>query len=319
MTCVAVIAHRKKSVGGGLPELKRLLAERGIDSPVWHEVSKSRKAPAAVKQALKGGADLLLIWGGDGTVQRSIDAMSGSDASLGVIPAGTANLLASNAGIPTDLPDALDTALEGRRTALDLGVINGERFAVMAGAGLDSLMMKRADGGLKRRLGKLAYVWTGIGAARAKPVNMVIEVDGVEWFNGKAGCVLFANMGTLTGGLVAFPDARPDDGLLEIGVVCARGPLRWAAVMARLLRGHPERSKLVRTTTGRRIEVKFDRAIPYELDGGARRKTKRLEVSVEPEAMTLAVPGEPYRRPDALTRRPRARRVRRLVRAAVRA
>lgn len=307
MTCVAVVAHRKKSLGGGLPELRRLLAERGIDSPLWYEVGKSRKAPAAVRKALKKGADLLLIWGGDGTVQRSIDAMAGSEATVGVMPAGTANLLAGNLGIADDLATALDVALEGRRRVLDIGTVNGERFAVMAGAGLDAIMMKGASGGLKHRLGQLAYVWTGIRAARARPVKMVIQVDGHEWFHDEASCVLFGNMGTLTGGLVAFPDAKPDDGVLEVGVVAARGTLQWAAVLARLVRGNAERSQLVCTTTGRRVEVEFDRAIPYELDGGARKKTRRLKASVEPGAITVAVPageGSPQRTPTETGSRP---------------
>lgn len=303
MTRVAVIAHRKKSLGGGLPELRRLLAERGIDQPIWHEVGKSRKAPAAVKRSLKKGGDLILLWGGDGTVQRSIDALTGSDAAVAVMPAGTANLLAGNLGIGTDLAEAFDVALDGERRALDLGTVNGERFAVMAGAGLDSIMMKRASGALKRRLGRLAYVWAGLRAARAEPVNMKVRVDGQQWFNGAASCVLFANMGTLTGGIVAFPDARPDDGLLEVGVVAGRGALRWAFVLARLLRGQAEKSKLVRTTRGRRVEVKFDRAMPYELDGGARSSTRSLQVAVEPGAVTVAVPGEPASEPNE-SRRP---------------
>lgn len=290
MTCVAVVAHRKKTLGKGLPELRRLLAQRGIDSPIWYEVGKSRKAPAAVKRALEAGADLFLIWGGDGTVQRSIDALAGSEATVGVMPAGTANLLAGNLQIETDLATALDTALEGRRRVLDVGIVNGERFAVMAGAGFDAIMMKGATGGLKHRLSRLAYVWSGIKATLAKPVNMDIRVDGEKWFNGQASCVLFGNMGTLTGGLTAFPDAEPDDGVLEVGVVAARGPLQWAAVLGRLFRGRAEESKLVCTTTGRRVEVKFDRAIPYELDGGARRRTRRLQASVEPGALTVAVP-----------------------------
>ncbi len=152
MTGVGVVAHRKKSLGGGLPELRRLLAERGIDDPIWYEVRKSRKAPSVAERAVKEGADRLLLWGGDGTVQRSIDALAGSDVTVGIIPAGTANLLAGNLGIPTDLTAAVDIALEGDRRSLDLGVINGERFAVMGGAGFDAIMMKAARGATERSL-----------------------------------------------------------------------------------------------------------------------------------------------------------------------
>ena len=88
---VAVIAHRKKSIGGGLEELRKLIADEGFDDPIWYEVSKSRKARKRARRALKDGADLVLVWGGDGMVQRCVDALAGSDAAVAVIPAGTAN------------------------------------------------------------------------------------------------------------------------------------------------------------------------------------------------------------------------------------
>ena len=81
---------------------------------------------------------------------------------VGIIPAGTANLLATNLGIPHDLEQAVRIAFHGRPRWLDLGVLNGEHFAVMAGIGFDGAMIQDADGGLKDRMGKLAYVWTGL-------------------------------------------------------------------------------------------------------------------------------------------------------------
>jgi diacylglycerol kinase (ATP) len=290
MTSVAVVAHRKKSLGGGLPELRRLLADRGVDDPLWYEVPKSRKAPRQALRAVEQGADLVLIWGGDGTVQRCLDALAGSDVAAAVIPAGTANLLAGNLGIPRDLTRALDIALDGARRPIDLGIVNGERFAVMAGAGFDAIMMKEADRGLKDRLGQLAYVWTGAKAVRSRPIQMSIKIDGSAWFKGRASCLLLGNMGTLTGGLEAFPDARPDDGLLEIGVVTAGTPLQWARVLGRLVTGKAERSKNVRTGRGHRVSVKLSKKVPYELDGGARQSTKRLRAQVDPRAVRVCVP-----------------------------
>ncbi len=168
VTVVGVIAHQKKSLGGGLVELRRLLADRGFTEPIWYEVPKSRKAPRMARQAVDEGADLLLLWGGDGTVQRCTNALRGSDVTVAVIPAGTANLLANNLGIPTDLPAALDIALHGARRRLDVGVLNGERFAVMAGAGADAIIMRDADGG-KDHFGRLAYVWAGAGRPGHRP------------------------------------------------------------------------------------------------------------------------------------------------------
>jgi len=290
MTSVAVIAHQNKTLGGGLPELRRLLTDRGFSQPIWYEVRKSRKAPAMARKALEKGADLLLLWGGDGTVQRCIDEVAGSAVTVAVLPAGTANLLATNLGVPHDLPAAVDIALYGARRRLDVGVVNGERFAVMAGAGFDAIMMQEADGGLKDRFGRLAYVWTGARASQTRPVKMSVKVDGTSWFKGRASCLLLGNMGTLSGGLTAFPEARPDDGELEIGVVTAEGPVEWARVLTRLATGHADRSKLVHSTRGRKVDVKLGRAVPYELDGGARPPKKRLRAKIEPGVISICVP-----------------------------
>jgi diacylglycerol kinase (ATP) len=73
---VAVVAHAGKSLGGGLDELRQLLARDGITRPLWYEVGKSRKAPKRARRALAEGAGLIFVWGGDGTVQRCADALS---------------------------------------------------------------------------------------------------------------------------------------------------------------------------------------------------------------------------------------------------
>src|SRR4051812_23316410 len=111
MTCVAVVAHSGKSLGGGLPALRERLAASGVTNPMWFEVPKSRKAPKRVREAMERGADLVIVWGGDGMVQRCIDAAAGSGVALAIIPAGTANLLASNLGIPNDLDAAVEIGL----------------------------------------------------------------------------------------------------------------------------------------------------------------------------------------------------------------
>ena len=104
---MAVVAHAGKSLGGGLPELRQVLEQAGHPSPGWYEVAKSKQAPECVRRAIDEGADLVFVWGGDGTVQRCIDVLAGSGTALAVIPAGTANLLARNLGIPLDIAEAV--------------------------------------------------------------------------------------------------------------------------------------------------------------------------------------------------------------------
>src|SRR5580693_5565152 len=111
MTDVAVVAHAGKSFGGGLRELRQVLAREGVTDPLWYEVNKSRRAPACARRAADRGADVIFVWGGDGTVQRCIDAVAGTGTAVAILPAGTANLLAMNLQIPDDLPEAVRIGL----------------------------------------------------------------------------------------------------------------------------------------------------------------------------------------------------------------
>jgi YegS/Rv2252/BmrU family lipid kinase len=290
MTRIAVVAHAAKTTGGGLLELRRALEDAGIADPLWYEVPKSRKAPKQLRRALDEGAELVFVWGGDGTVQRCIDVLAGTGTPLAIVPAGTANLLATNLGIPDDIAAAVRTGLEGARRPIDVGRVNGERFAVMAGAGLDAAMIRDADDGLKDRLGRIAYLWTGARNVDAKPFRTKIRVDGATWFDDRASCILVGNVGKLFGGVEAFEHARPDDGMLELGVVTADGLVEWAWTIARTAVGSAAKSPFAQVTRGRRIEVELNRKVLYELDGGEREKTKSLEVDVEPGAIQICVP-----------------------------
>jgi diacylglycerol kinase (ATP) len=287
---IAVIAHNGKTLGGGLSELRRLLEQRGCTDVIWREVPKSKYAPEQVAKALKQKADLIFVWGGDGMVQRSIDVVAGSGTPIAILPAGTANLLASNLGIPKDLEQAVEIGFAGVRRQIDVGRLNGERFAVMAGAGFDARMIGDADGTLKDRFGRLAYVWTGAKHLRDKPFRAKIAVDGTPWYDGDASCILLGNVGKLFGGVEAFEDAKPDDGILELGVVSADGTLQWVQTIARAVVGNAGNGANAQTTKVHSVRIKLNKKVPYELDGGDRKKVRRLKVDVEPRAVEVCVP-----------------------------
>ena len=241
-------------------------------------------------EAIADGATLIFVWGGDGTVQRCLDAAAGQDAMLAVLPAGTANLLATNLGIPSDLTDAVDIGLFGDPRRLDVGVLNDQRFGVMAGVGFDAHIMQIADGNLKKRYGQFAYVLAAVRATRKPARWMDIRVDGAAWFAGAASGVLLGQMGRLTSGLVAFPDAQPDDGLLEVAVIRAETTIQWLRVLGRLVIRQAARSSLIRTTRAGTVDITLDRATPYELDGGAKKPRKEFVATVDPGAVTVCVP-----------------------------
>jgi diacylglycerol kinase (ATP) len=291
MANVAVVAHARKSLGGGLPELRRVLGHGGVTDPLWYEVKKSRHAPRCARRALKQGADVIFVWGGDGTVQRCIDAVAGTGVAIAILPAGTANLLATNLRIPMgDLAAAVHVGLHGDRRALDTGSVNGEHFAVMAGAGFDARMIGGADRGVKDRIGRAAYVYTAARNLSARRAAATVEVDGERFFKGQVSCVLAGNVGKILGWVEAFAGARPDDGLLELGVVTAQNPVEWARTFGRVALGRAERSPFVEVTRGRKFRVRFDRKLPYELDGGTRQAVRDMRIKVHPGSITVCVP-----------------------------
>ena len=287
---VAVIAHAGKTIGGGLEELRETLTRAGVVDPYWSEVPKSRFASKRVERALADGAELVFVWGGDGMVQRCVDVLAGSGTTMAIVPAGTANLFASSLDIPQDIGEAVQIGLHGRTRKLDVGKLNGERFAVMAGAGLDARMIKEADGSLKDRFGRLTYIWTASKNLRAEPFEATIEVNDELWYDGKASCILLGNVGSLFGGVEAFDNASPEDGLLEIGVTNAEGLGQWARTIARTTVGSTGKSPFAQVTKAKKLTVRLDRKVPYELDGGARPKAKKLKAKIEPGAITVCVP-----------------------------
>jgi YegS/Rv2252/BmrU family lipid kinase len=286
---VAVVAHAAKTLGGGLPELRRILAAEGVSDPIWHEVPKSKKAPREVRRALKEGAELILVWGGDGMVRRCLDAIEDAKVAVAVIPAGTSNLFATNLRIEPDIEEAVRIGLRGERRRIDVGRFNGERFATMAGAGFDAGMIRDADS-LKERLGRAAYVLSGARNLGTEAFRARIKVDGAPWYDGPASCILFGNVGNLFGGIEVFADASPEDGMLDLGIVTADGAVQLTRTVARTAVGDPQKSPFVRVTKARKVNVKLDRKVRYELDGGDRTKVTSFKVRIEPRAVTVCVP-----------------------------
>jgi diacylglycerol kinase family enzyme len=151
-------------------------------------------------------------------------------------------------------------------------------------------MIQDADAGLKDRVGRIAYVWTGAQNITTKPFKAKIRIDGATWFDDETSCILVGNVGSLFGGIEAFDDARPDDGMLELGVVTAQSALEWTRTIARTALGTTAKSPFVQMTRAKTIEVKMNRKVLYELDGGDREKVKSFEIEVEPAAIDVCVP-----------------------------
>jgi diacylglycerol kinase family enzyme len=157
--------------------------------------------------------------------------------------------------------------------------MNDAHFSVMAGTGFDALLIREADdSGLKDRFGQLGYVWAGVRHRSVDPFRAEVTVDGRPWFAGEASAVLVANVSTIMGGLRAFPDADPTDGILEIGIVSARTATQWVRVLASAAVQRAEASQFTEVTAGRKIKIRLDRSMPWQVDGGDRSRTRTYSI-----------------------------------------
>ena len=147
-----------------------------------------------------------------------------------------------------------------------------------------------ADRAMKDRLGRVAYLYTAARGLLARRLTATVEVDGRRFFEGRVSLVLAANVGTILGAVEVFAAAKPDDGLLEFGVVTARNPVHWARILGRVALGSAERSPFVEMTRGRSFRVRFDRRLRYQVDGGVRAAAKDLRIDVHPRSVTVCVP-----------------------------
>lgn len=252
----------------------------------WIPTTPDDPGVGQARTAVADGSEVVVAVGGDGTVRAVAESVAGSSAELGIVPLGTGNLLATNLGLAAGL-DAVPRALSAPARTLDTAVVNGERFAVMAGVGFDALMIRDAADGTKRRVGSIAYVVSGVRHVPARLVRARVRVDGDEVFRGRTAMILVGNCGRVTGGLEVFPDAEPDDGLLDVAVLTATRLRDWVTIAHRLVRGRPQPDDLVRRYRGAEVDVELDEPVAYELDGEDRDPTDQLRFEVEPGSLKV--------------------------------
>lgn len=290
MPSIAVVANRKKLTPSAVHDLREALGNVGHRDVAWIDVSKASAATPAAAKAIKHGADVVIACGGDGTVRATAEALVGTGAALAVMPTGTANLFAGAMGLPSRADAVAEVIAMGTRRTIDTGRCNGMSFSVMGGAGLDAAMIRGAEDD-KERLGTLAYLRAGVRAARqTTAVDATVTVDGSVLYEGPASCVLVGNLGQLKGGLMAFPDASPTDGVLDVGVLSASGMKQWGSVMVSVARHKQSESPYACIGRGADIDVRFASKQRFELDGGAKGRTRRLRFHVKPSSLVVCVP-----------------------------
>jgi diacylglycerol kinase (ATP) len=220
---------------------------------------------ALVETAVRAGRfDAVVAAGGDGTVRSAAAALAGSGVPLGLIPIGTGNVLAHEIGLRLEAEAIADCLLQGRVALVPTARANGELFLLMAGVGFDGRVIGRLDIALRRRIGKLAYVWPVIRALLAGPDRLRVCIDGEDH---AAGWVVASAVRHYAGAFVIAPTARLDEPRLEVVLFGCKG--RWS-MLAQLIAiglGRIADCSDVQHLPATAIEITSESAVPVQIDG----------------------------------------------------
>ena len=246
--------------------------EAGWAEPTWHLTTVEDPGHGMAEAAAVAGADLVIVCGGDGTVREVCAELAGTGIPVGIVPAGTGNLLARNLGIPLYMRAAIDVALHGQDRAIDMVEVGGDgledtHFMVMAGMGFDAAIMEGVNEDLKKRVGWVAYVWSALKSLMFPAVRIEVSVDGGEFTRHRARTVVVGNVGFLQAGLPLLPDAAIDDGLLDVVILHPRNFFSWIPLAWRVLLKRKHTDELVNRMTGSSVVVRAAADTPRQLDG----------------------------------------------------
>lgn len=251
----------------------QLALESGWNEPRWYLTTVEDSGTGQAEQAAVEGADLVIVCGGDGTVREVCAELAGTGIPVGVVPAGTGNLLARNLEIPLFIRAAIDIALTGQDRAIDMVEVDGDgleptHFMVMAGMGFDAAIMEGVNEDLKKKVGWLAYVLSALKGLMFPAMKLEISVDDGPFTKHRARTCVIGNVGSLQGGMVLLPDATIDDGQLDVVLLYPRRFLSWIPLVLRVLtRREHNAGESVARMTGRKVVVRASGEVPRQLDG----------------------------------------------------
>jgi YegS/Rv2252/BmrU family lipid kinase len=238
---------------------------------------------------------VVIAHGGDGTAMDVAAALVGTDRKLGLLPAGTGNLLAGNLGIRRSWRAASDVIVRGAVRAIDVGRLStaaGSRiFAVACGAGFDAELMRSTEARHKRVFGMGAYVAKAVHLATAiTRASVRIECDDY-CHEGRAALVLIANCGELIPGLLPIhPDVRPDDGAFDVAVLDASSLPGAARMVWWMFLRRPHYVPGITLLRASRVALWADPPLPVQADGEAAGVTPAT-VELLPGALHVLAPG----------------------------
>jgi YegS/Rv2252/BmrU family lipid kinase len=258
--------------------------------PLFLPTTRDDRGDGLARRAAAAGARLVFAVGGDGTVRACASALADTGVRLAIVPRGTANLAAHALGIPRRLDAALAAGFGGGERLIDLGAAEGAGFTAMAGIGLDATVVDATRRLLKLRLGWIAYAEAGLGHLQGQPHRFTIRLDGGEPLERHARSVVVGNAGLLPGGFVLLPDARPDDGVLDVGILAPASLAGWARVGYRVLTHSRHQDHRLERFRARQVEITAEEELPRQADGEILTPGRSLTVTLRRAAVIVRVP-----------------------------
>jgi YegS/Rv2252/BmrU family lipid kinase len=265
-----------------------VLSDAGFDPTVVVTLGPGH-ATAVAKREQTAGLDLVVAWGGDGTMNEVARVAAFTSVALAIVPAGSGNGLARDLGVPMDPRAALALAASGPRRRIDVGDVNGEYFFNVAGLGLDA-RIARAFADRRGRRGRLGYALAGVAEIwryRARPYELAWDGDRLSR---RALFVALANSRQYGSHGCIAPPARLDDGRLDLVIVAEQPLWRLLSHVPAFFRGTLQPSQRVRMSTFTRATILAGDGAELHLDGEPRPMASPLEVQVHPKALDVVVP-----------------------------
>lgn len=291
----AVVYNPTKTSDGFRQLVNDALDRDGWVETLWLETSAEDPGRGMVAEAVTADVDLVIGAGGDGTIRIVADGLAGTGIPMGLVPAGTANLLARNLDVPLQEQAAVEAAVTGTPRTIDLIKITvddreTERFAVIAGIGVDAVIMDEVDEDLKAKVGSAAYIVAAAKALGRLPVALTVQVDDRRPVRRRAMLCAVGNVSDLQGNITLIPGARPDDGLLDVYIASPHRLRHWLQLAARLVTRRPQNDDQVEQWTGKTVKITIHGTDNYQLDGDVVGECTTLVAEIEPAALTVNVP-----------------------------
>lgn len=244
----------------------------------------------SVDELLAADVDAVAAVGGDGTQRLVAARLADTDTPLAVVPGGTVNLLARVLGTG-DLDLAVAAIVGGETRTIDIGALDDHVFVLNASTGWDAALIHAVDESAKR-FGRLGYTASGVRQwFRSTTDRVTVRLDGDEWFAGEAMTVVVLNVGQRgSESMHLAPDARLDDGRLDVVVLRRKSVVDLARAAMAGLRGSPPPPDVASVGQAATVEVEWSEPSPVQRDGDDCGVATTTTYTCRPGALRIVVP-----------------------------